>query len=51
MEIGNELPGLELKNLFIGGLFKKDGTVQNGLTGCMQVNDTLLYRLKVLFVR
>uniref|UniRef100_A0A9J8AN54 Cadherin EGF LAG seven-pass G-type receptor 1b n=1 Tax=Cyprinus carpio carpio TaxID=630221 RepID=A0A9J8AN54_CYPCA len=37
MEIGNELPGLKLRNLFIGGLLKKDGTVQAGFTGCMQV--------------
>ncbi|XP_051975378.1 cadherin EGF LAG seven-pass G-type receptor 1 [Xyrauchen texanus] len=36
VEIGNELPGLKLKNLFIGGLLKKDGTVQGGFTGCMQ---------------
>uniref|UniRef100_A0A8C2GF97 Cadherin EGF LAG seven-pass G-type receptor 1b n=1 Tax=Cyprinus carpio TaxID=7962 RepID=A0A8C2GF97_CYPCA len=36
MEIGNELPGLKLRNLFIGGLLKKDGTVQAGFTGCMQ---------------
>uniref|UniRef100_A0A672SFX6 Cadherin EGF LAG seven-pass G-type receptor 1-like n=1 Tax=Sinocyclocheilus grahami TaxID=75366 RepID=A0A672SFX6_SINGR len=37
VEIGNELPGLKLRNLFIGGLLKKDGTVQAGFTGCMQV--------------
>ncbi len=37
MEIGNELPGLKLRNLFIGGLLKKDDTVQAGFTGCMQV--------------
>ncbi|XP_051548726.1 cadherin EGF LAG seven-pass G-type receptor 1-like isoform X2 [Myxocyprinus asiaticus] len=36
VEIGNELPGLKLKNLFIGGVLKKDGTVQGGFTGCMQ---------------
>ncbi|KAK7121465.1 hypothetical protein R3I93_022530 [Phoxinus phoxinus] len=36
VEIGNELPGLKLGNLFIGGLIKKDGTVQGGFTGCMQ---------------
>uniref|UniRef100_A0A8C2GGK0 Cadherin EGF LAG seven-pass G-type receptor 1b n=1 Tax=Cyprinus carpio TaxID=7962 RepID=A0A8C2GGK0_CYPCA len=36
VEIGNELPGLKLRNLFIGGLLKKDGTVQAGFTGCMQ---------------
>ncbi|XDV52911.1 hypothetical protein PO909_021553 [Leuciscus waleckii] len=36
VEIGNELPGLKLRNLFIGGLLKKDGTVQGGFTGCMQ---------------
>uniref|UniRef100_A0A8C2GDI2 Cadherin EGF LAG seven-pass G-type receptor 1b n=1 Tax=Cyprinus carpio TaxID=7962 RepID=A0A8C2GDI2_CYPCA len=31
-----QLPGLKLRNLFIGGLLKKDGTVQAGFTGCMQ---------------
>ncbi|XP_077066941.1 cadherin EGF LAG seven-pass G-type receptor 1 [Siphateles boraxobius] len=36
VEIGNELPGLKLRDLFIGGLLKKDGTVQGGFTGCMQ---------------
>ncbi|XP_073687546.1 cadherin EGF LAG seven-pass G-type receptor 1-like [Garra rufa] len=36
VEIGNELPGLKLRNLFIGGLLKKDGTVQAGFTGCIQ---------------
>uniref|UniRef100_A0A8C1N6T5 Cadherin EGF LAG seven-pass G-type receptor 1b n=1 Tax=Cyprinus carpio TaxID=7962 RepID=A0A8C1N6T5_CYPCA len=36
IEIGNELPGLKLKNLFIGGLLKKNGTVQAGFTGCIQ---------------
>uniref|UniRef100_A0A672NJX6 Cadherin EGF LAG seven-pass G-type receptor 1-like n=1 Tax=Sinocyclocheilus grahami TaxID=75366 RepID=A0A672NJX6_SINGR len=36
VEIGNELPGLKLRNLFIGGLLKKDNTVQAGFTGCMQ---------------
>lgn len=40
MEIGNELPGLKLRNLFIGGLLKKDDTVQGGFTGCMQVDLT-----------
>uniref|UniRef100_A0A8C1WYL3 Cadherin EGF LAG seven-pass G-type receptor 1b n=1 Tax=Cyprinus carpio TaxID=7962 RepID=A0A8C1WYL3_CYPCA len=37
VEIGNELPGLKLRNLFIGGLLKKNGTVQAGFTGCIQV--------------
>uniref|UniRef100_A0A8C2IYK6 Cadherin EGF LAG seven-pass G-type receptor 1b n=1 Tax=Cyprinus carpio TaxID=7962 RepID=A0A8C2IYK6_CYPCA len=36
VEIGNELPGLKLRNLFIGGLLKKNGTVQAGFTGCIQ---------------
>lgn len=36
VEIGNELPGLKLRNLFIGGLLKKDDTVQGGFNGCMQ---------------
>uniref|UniRef100_A0A8C7RY70 Cadherin EGF LAG seven-pass G-type receptor 1a n=1 Tax=Oncorhynchus mykiss TaxID=8022 RepID=A0A8C7RY70_ONCMY len=34
--IGNKLPGLRLRSLFVGGLMKKDGTVQSGLKGCMQ---------------
>ncbi|XP_029607455.1 cadherin EGF LAG seven-pass G-type receptor 1 isoform X1 [Salmo trutta] len=36
VEIGNKLPGLRLRSLFVGGLRKKDGTVQSGLKGCMQ---------------
>ncbi|KAM4619207.1 cadherin EGF LAG seven-pass G-type receptor 1-like [Polymixia lowei] len=36
VEIGNELPGLRLRSLFVGGLLKKDGTVINGLKGCIQ---------------
>ncbi|XP_062317832.1 cadherin EGF LAG seven-pass G-type receptor 1-like [Osmerus eperlanus] len=36
VEIGNELPGLRLRSLFVGGQMKKDGTVMNGLKGCMQ---------------
>ncbi|KAM6973322.1 cadherin EGF LAG seven-pass G-type receptor 1-like [Aplochiton taeniatus] len=36
VEIGNELPGLKLRSLFVGGLMKKNGTVMNGLKGCMQ---------------
>jgi cadherin EGF LAG seven-pass G-type receptor 1 len=40
VEIGNKLPGLRLRSLFVGGLMKKDGTVQSGLKGCMQVSLT-----------
>uniref|UniRef100_A0A4W5NMG0 Cadherin EGF LAG seven-pass G-type receptor 1b n=1 Tax=Hucho hucho TaxID=62062 RepID=A0A4W5NMG0_9TELE len=40
VEIGNQLPGLRLRSLFVGGLRKKDGTVQSGLKGCMQVSLT-----------
>uniref|UniRef100_A0A4W5NWW5 Cadherin EGF LAG seven-pass G-type receptor 1b n=1 Tax=Hucho hucho TaxID=62062 RepID=A0A4W5NWW5_9TELE len=36
LTIGNQLPGLRLRSLFVGGLRKKDGTVQSGLKGCMQ---------------
>ncbi|KAB5571510.1 hypothetical protein PHYPO_G00225740 [Pangasianodon hypophthalmus] len=36
VEIGNELPGLKLKSLYVGGLMKNDGSVLNGFTGCMQ---------------
>ncbi|XP_066580030.1 cadherin EGF LAG seven-pass G-type receptor 1 isoform X2 [Amia ocellicauda] len=36
VEIGNELPGLKLTSLFLGGLLGKDGTVQQGFLGCMQ---------------
>ncbi|XP_030620817.1 cadherin EGF LAG seven-pass G-type receptor 1 [Chanos chanos] len=36
VEIGNELPGLRVRSLFVGGILKKDGTVQNGFNGCMQ---------------
>uniref|UniRef100_A0AAY4BX72 Cadherin EGF LAG seven-pass G-type receptor 1 n=1 Tax=Denticeps clupeoides TaxID=299321 RepID=A0AAY4BX72_9TELE len=36
VEIGNELPGLKLSGLYVGGLPKKDSSVQNGFHGCMQ---------------
>ncbi|XP_036375616.1 cadherin EGF LAG seven-pass G-type receptor 1 [Megalops cyprinoides] len=36
VEIGNELPGLRLKSLFVGGLLGEDGSVQHGFHGCMQ---------------
>uniref|UniRef100_A0AAR2M2I0 Cadherin EGF LAG seven-pass G-type receptor 1 n=2 Tax=Pygocentrus nattereri TaxID=42514 RepID=A0AAR2M2I0_PYGNA len=36
VEIGNELPGLKVRGLWIGGLLKKDGSVLNGFNGCMQ---------------
>ncbi|TSK28057.1 Cadherin EGF LAG seven-pass G-type receptor 1 [Bagarius yarrelli] len=36
VEIGNELPGLKLKSLYVGGLMKNDGSVLNGFNGCMQ---------------
>ncbi|XP_036373685.1 cadherin EGF LAG seven-pass G-type receptor 1-like [Megalops cyprinoides] len=36
VEIGNELPGLRVKSLFVGGLLGKDGAVQHGFHGCMQ---------------
>ncbi|XP_031420890.1 cadherin EGF LAG seven-pass G-type receptor 1 isoform X2 [Clupea harengus] len=36
VEIGNELPGLRLKSLHLGGILKKDGSVQNGFHGCIQ---------------
>uniref|UniRef100_A0A3Q3NGM6 Cadherin EGF LAG seven-pass G-type receptor 1-like n=1 Tax=Mastacembelus armatus TaxID=205130 RepID=A0A3Q3NGM6_9TELE len=36
VEIGNELPGLRLKSLFVGGLKKKNGSVVNGWRGCIQ---------------
>ncbi|KAL4624920.1 cadherin EGF LAG seven-pass G-type receptor 1 [Arapaima gigas] len=35
-DIGNKLPGLRLKSLFVGGLPGVDGLVQNGFQGCMQ---------------
>nr|XP_033491706.1 cadherin EGF LAG seven-pass G-type receptor 1-like [Epinephelus lanceolatus] len=35
VEIGNELPGLRLKSLFVGGLMK-NGSVVNGWRGCIQ---------------
>ncbi|XP_035521250.1 cadherin EGF LAG seven-pass G-type receptor 1-like [Morone saxatilis] len=35
VEIGNELPGLRLKSLFVGGLMK-NGLVVNGWRGCIQ---------------
>ncbi|KAG2460008.1 CELR1 protein, partial [Polypterus senegalus] len=36
VEIGNDLPGLKLQNLYVGGLFKDDKSVHQGFVGCMQ---------------
>ncbi|XP_035384301.1 cadherin EGF LAG seven-pass G-type receptor 1 isoform X3 [Electrophorus electricus] len=36
VEIGNELPGLKVSSLFIGGLQGDDGKVLQGFQGCMQ---------------
>uniref|UniRef100_A0A672RTG7 Cadherin EGF LAG seven-pass G-type receptor 1-like n=1 Tax=Sinocyclocheilus grahami TaxID=75366 RepID=A0A672RTG7_SINGR len=36
-EIGNELPGLKLRSLFIGGLQGQSNSIQQGFKGCMQV--------------
>ncbi|KAG8439892.1 hypothetical protein GDO86_005888 [Hymenochirus boettgeri] len=36
VEIGNDLPGLKLKSIFVGGLSSTDGGVQQGFTGCMK---------------
>ncbi|XP_057179691.1 cadherin EGF LAG seven-pass G-type receptor 1 isoform X2 [Triplophysa rosa] len=35
-EIGNELPGLKLRSLFVGGLQGQSNSVQKGFKGCMQ---------------
>uniref|UniRef100_A0A8C1SID2 Cadherin EGF LAG seven-pass G-type receptor 1a n=1 Tax=Cyprinus carpio TaxID=7962 RepID=A0A8C1SID2_CYPCA len=36
-EIGNQLPGLKLRSLFIGGLLGQSNSVEQGFKGCMQV--------------
>ncbi|KAI4886088.1 hypothetical protein NFI96_021834, partial [Prochilodus magdalenae] len=36
VEIGNELPGLKVRSLFIGGLQGKSNNVLQGFQGCMQ---------------
>uniref|UniRef100_A0A8C5FWR0 Cadherin EGF LAG seven-pass G-type receptor 1 n=1 Tax=Gadus morhua TaxID=8049 RepID=A0A8C5FWR0_GADMO len=38
VEVGRQLPGLEIRTLFVGGLLDSDGRVVNGLTGCIQVS-------------
>ncbi|XP_029473103.1 cadherin EGF LAG seven-pass G-type receptor 1 isoform X2 [Rhinatrema bivittatum] len=35
-EIGNELPGLKLKSIFVGGLSGEKGSVKQGFHGCMK---------------
>uniref|UniRef100_A0A672P462 Cadherin EGF LAG seven-pass G-type receptor 1 n=1 Tax=Sinocyclocheilus grahami TaxID=75366 RepID=A0A672P462_SINGR len=35
-EIGNELPGLKLRSLFIGGLLGQSNSVEQGFKGCVQ---------------
>ncbi|XP_072003202.1 cadherin EGF LAG seven-pass G-type receptor 1 isoform X3 [Engystomops pustulosus] len=36
VEIGNDLPGLKLKAIFVGGLSGSDGLVTQGFYGCMK---------------
>ncbi|KAL0962784.1 hypothetical protein UPYG_G00345400 [Umbra pygmaea] len=36
VEIGNELPGLKLSTLYLGGLPRDGNHVSNGFTGCIQ---------------
>nr|XP_033813815.1 cadherin EGF LAG seven-pass G-type receptor 1 isoform X2 [Geotrypetes seraphini] len=36
VEIGNELPGLKLKNIFVGGLSGEKDLVKQGFHGCMK---------------
>ncbi|XP_073429603.1 cadherin EGF LAG seven-pass G-type receptor 1 isoform X2 [Dendrobates tinctorius] len=36
VEIGNDLPGVKLKAIFVGGLSDPDGHVTQGFTGCMK---------------
>nr|XP_006004060.2 PREDICTED: cadherin EGF LAG seven-pass G-type receptor 1 [Latimeria chalumnae] len=36
VEIGNELPGLKLKTIYVGGLPEGNNSVQQGFNGCMQ---------------
>ncbi|CAL8385721.1 unnamed protein product, partial [Gadus morhua 'NCC'] len=36
VEIGNELPGLKVKTLFVGGLLGEGNHVTQGFTGCIQ---------------
>lgn len=38
MEIGNDLPGLKLKNIFVGGLSESEGLITQGFYGCMKVS-------------
>ena len=38
VEIGNELPGMRLESLYIGGLLDKHNEVLKGFQGCMQVS-------------
>ena len=37
VEIGNELPGLKVTTLFVGGLLGEGNHVTQGFTGCIQV--------------
>lgn len=44
VEIGNELPGLKIRSLYIGGIQGEDKNVVQGFQGCIQVNiDTEQY--------
>lgn len=38
VEIGNELPGLKIRSLYIGGLQGENNNVLQGFQGCIQVN-------------
>ncbi|XP_073475805.1 cadherin EGF LAG seven-pass G-type receptor 1 isoform X2 [Aquarana catesbeiana] len=36
VEIGNDLPGLKLKTIFVGGLSESGGLITQGFNGCMK---------------
>lgn len=50
MIVGNEIHGLKVKHLHVGGVLGS-GEVQNGIRGCIQVNPTLQYRWEVDTIR
>lgn len=42
VDIGNELPGLKIKSLYLGGIPGHSNEVLQGFRGCIQVGVTFL---------
>lgn len=48
VQIGNQLPGLKMRSVVIGGLSEDKVSVRRGFRGCMQVGPTNLWALSLM---